>query len=656
MEDGAETADRTERPWSEVVQLMADGKRIDVRNATITGVSPLEAGVTRGQIRLTNCVLQGKFDVRRVTFAESILFADVIFEDGMNLEGCTVVGDFVATGVVCKIEGGFERLVVRGRTSFDNCRFDVRPDFSLATFGGYTSFARSIFREGAGFAMATVEGTLILDIQSAADIDMWHVTINGLMHVPPSARFDSLLNLRSISASSLVLVQMDGFGSRAQLSLEGARLASDLVIQNGNLSQAADECLNLKQMTASGDISIFKISCDQGSQADPKRYHDKPLLTLTGSRIRGSLNITNSSFNRSNGQGVSLSDIRVNGSVRLSQVVCTGTVSLVGASILGRLWLEGENTWTSTTGNVFHGEVNISGSVGELWCVGATFKGGLSISDLTVSGNADVMFCGVSPRADFNRAEFRGRFGCIARFHGPATFENTIFRRAARFLSGTEFNAGADFYFAQFEQEASFGGTKIRKVLDLRYARFSALLFEQKRFDRGEQPGKISYIDEPTKVELDLRGCTYELLMLPDDFDDISDFADRISAEDSPSLVYLERFLRRAGRAKLADEIRRKRYSRERKHLAWKLWKREWWWNLFYRWSSEYGTVVLRMFLAVLIFGIASGMAPHWTGYSPLAKHVPPWCADFIKLVTGGIAAVASALGIDALRRRFSSD
>jgi len=637
--------------------LINDGKLVNFSDATITGVTPLEAGTVRRQIRFTNCVIEGKFDVRRVAFAESILFTDVIFGDGMNLEGCTVASDFIALGIVCKVEAGFERLVVRGRTSFENCRFEVRPDFSLATFGGYTSFTGSVFRRGAVFAMATVQGTLILDVESATDIDMWHATTNGLMHVPPSARFESMLNLRFIFANSLVLIEMDGFGPSARLSLEGARLAGDLVIQNGKLSQATDECINLNQMTVSGNVSISKVSCHEIPRPDTKQPPDKAFLTLESSRIVGSLSLSDSSFNRANGPSVELSDIRVNGSFRVSQVVCTGKVNLVGAAISGRVWLEGENAWTSPTGNVFQSKVSISGTVGELWCIGATFNGGFHISDLTVAGNADVMFCKISQRADFNRAEFRSRFGCISRFDGLATFENTTFRGAVRFLPGTEFKEGADFYFAQFEQEASFGGAKIRTVLDLRYARFSrALLFEQKRLDRSEQPDKISYIDEPTKVELDLRGCTYDTLMLPGDFHDVSDFADRISAEDSPSLIYLERFLRRSGRATLADEIRRKRYTREREQLAWKLWKREWWWNLFYLRSSNYGTVILRMFLAVVIFGIASGMAPHWTGYFPFAKHMRPWYSDFIKLVTGGIAAVASALGIDALRRRFSSD
>lgn len=603
METSAQDPVKIERPWVELVQLMVAGERVDIRDATITEVTPLEAGIVRGQFRLTNCAVRGKFDVRRVTFAESLLFTDVVFEDGMTLVGCTVAGDFTAIRTTCKVEASFERLAVTGRTSLEACTFEVSADFTLATFGGSASL-RCIFKEGATFVMVTVESMLILDIESVRDIGMWHATFNGLVHVTKDSKITGLLDLRSISAKGSVIIEMNHFGPKARLDLRGARLGS-LTIKRGKILQAADNCLNLREMTVAGNVYISGVSCQEVARQNPGKYHDVALLTLNASRIMGSLDLEDSSFERSNGRSVGLSGIRLDGSLRLSHVACTGT---------------------------------------------------LSIADTTITGNTDMDECTTKGRANFNRAEFGNRFGCNSQFYGPVSFENTKFRGPVRFLRKTEFRQGASFFCAHFAQEANFGGARLWDLLDLRYSLFShALLLEEKREERNDLANELTFVDEPKKVNLDLRGCTYESLILPGDFRGLVDFASRIASDDFPSLVFLERSLRRAGRTKLADSIRRERYARERKLLGYKVWKPEWWWNEFYGWSSDYGTVVLRMFFVVVIFGLASGMAIHFVPYYLPVKSYP-WAPDVIKLVSGGIAGVASALGIDALRRRFSSE
>lgn len=505
----ASTPERPELPWAAVWDRLVKGERINESGRTITGVVPMEGGVIRGQIRLQDCVVRGQFRASRVAFSESLVFEGTRFEDGIRLDGCSIEGDLAALGITCRSEAKFERLTVHGRCSIDGqCEFEPDVDFTLAALEGYTDIAAR-FRQGASFLQAKFGSSLILAAKCDAGFDLSFSSINGLLDVTKDFVISGLLNLAQASVTGIVVVEMSGFAPTAQLSLEHTRLGSSLSLRNGSLSQPGGTSINLKGMDIAGDLSLTDTTVGDPPAVEGKR---PDALTLQGAAVRGS--------------------------ATLSRVVCAGPASLFGATIAGRLWLD--RTGSADSEAMFGGPVNFSRArLGEFWCPDVTFAGNVDFTDLSVERTAYVFGCEFRGRTDFNRAQFSGVFGCQAVFHGPATFEGTTFKRAARFVSTDHnrclFKGVADFYFAEFEQEANFGGASFEKALDLRYAQFSgALLFERKYLDDDIGPDETAFADKT--VEIKLRGCRYETLVLPQDFRSLDDFVARLRSNDEGEL------------------------------------------------------------------------------------------------------------------------
>ena len=79
-----------------------------------------------------------------------------------------------------------------------------------------------------------------------------------------------------------------------------------------------------------------------------------------------------------------------------------------------------------------------------------------------------------------------------------------------------------DFYFAQFGDEANFGGACIAGSLNLCDAQFShSLLFDHKG-------AIVQFSDKNGLAYVSLRGCTYGRLVLPNEYAGLQDYlADR---------------------------------------------------------------------------------------------------------------------------------
>jgi len=627
---------------------MVNGERInDAIGKTITGRVEVGPGVVRSQVWFKDCVFKERFTANRAMFGESLLFEDVVFEQGINLDGCSIQGDFFAFGVICKEEATFERLTVQGRCSLDaKCKFEPRINFTLATFKSYTDFAGK-FLQGADILQADFNNSLILAIDCTGDFNLTFASIRGQLLVEKEAILRGKLDLGQASISGLVQVEMDGFASSASLHLNDARLASNLTLSGGELSKPDGTCINLEGIEIGGDLSISGLTLGA-----PQKSGGETLPALT------------------------MAEAAIKGNVTLSRLRSEGSVSFFRTSVAG--WFRFDKQSDSGRACKFDKDVNFSSAhLGDLSCIDSDFGGKANFSDMSILETTDISGCEFMVDANFNRARFGGRLGCQATFHGPALFESAKFSGPVRFLSTDNrqtrcvFHDTADFYFGDFEHEVNFGGATLRKSLDLRFARFSrALLFEWKSLEDDVPADQTQFADRTDgNVKVLLRECRYEALVLPEEFSHLEtgrpllEFIERFPVNDSPAhdgardrsddlppLLYLERYLRKQGRVTLANMIRRARYKAQRQRSR-KLGERIWIW--FYR-ASNYGTNILAPLAATVILGIMGATHREWLRVVPY--HDQDWERELGKAAFVACLALVAGIFTDALRQRLNSD
>lgn len=661
--DGSDSL--TSKPWPEILARLAKGERVHESRLRITG-SSTGPGLVQAQLSLVDCIFTDPFFAKNVTFGESLIFENVTFEQGLDLEGSIINANFYAFGVTCEEKCNLERLTVRGRCSFnERCAF-TGMNLTLAVFEGYADLAGK-FHGGLAADQTTFKNSLIFAVQCDETISLAYASFGKVLLVGENAQIENLLNLKYASIAGAAIVRMKKFGPNARLSMQYARLGSSLELTDGRLLNPPDTCIDLHGIEVTGDISILRMSLGEPPAG--------------------------------NGHSLSLESARVGGNAKITLAESRGKINLFSASISGRLWVDRES---DSSPNAACKSINVSNSqLGEFWCKNVLVTGGAdpsqtysNFAEVNVKGVTEISGCEFRTAANFNRARFGGRFGCWARFLEPAYFETAAFRGPVRFLriwkdkhyESCEFNGGVRFYFADFEQEANFGGAKFSRFLDLRFAKFSrALLFEWKMLKEDSVPERTQFDDSSGRVEISLRGCQYQALVLRYDAaalpkrlkhtsnhsakpssesQELSDFMARFPVNDSAALypdhprkddllplLYLERYLRKEGRTLLADQVRRERFSRQRNHPT-GFW--DWLWNWTYYGLSNYGTSVVQTIPGVLISGALLATNGFLMTFLPRINKDP--YSELVKAALAALVALFGGIFTDALKQKLGSD
>ncbi len=588
-------SDRQRKDWEEICRAITDKVPVNVENAIIEVTTELRHCIVARELNFINCIVRGSFTATRVTFAESISFVDTIFEDGLDLGGCSINGNLVAQNVECRSSADFEGISITGLSFFEQCTFKTNPNFTMASFGPYTSIEGSTFEDGATFISATFAGHLILaDIpKCVGEFDLTWAAIGATLNANDCV-FDGDLTCCRARVNGTVLISETRFGPDAALNLEQTAVGADVVIQKCVFAKVIGNCLNLESISVSGGCKIERVTCQGG-------------FTMFNSKV--------------------------------SRYLWIGTFDSV------------DNPATKHE-TYFFRNFNLSSLRldGYFWCTGTVFESEgkaapPDFTDVKIDGQTYIMFCEFKGGANFNRADFRGVFGTNAVFTRQVTFEGSHFLKGVRFLPSCSFADGIEFYFAEFDQEANFGGAKIRKRISLRYAQFRhSLLFELKGSEQGEHDIVDFQDDAGNKVIVELRGCSYARLVLPYEFERLQEFIDRVPEDDKNSLIYLEQYLLKSGRREYADRVRYHRNLLE--GLRMPKFRLGWCMNRLHKYITHYGTIVspLLLFALVLaVFGLLVDYVPHldssWT--------------KIIQTLCWAVAGFVITLSMDAVRRKI---
>jgi len=595
--------ERQLKDWAEIYQDIINQVPVNVENAIIEVKNELRHGTVAREFSLKNCVVKGSFSAIRVTFAESVSFVDTVFEDGIDLRGCSINGYMLAQNVEVRSYANFEGISVLGQAQFERCFFKTEANFATTSFGNFVSFEGSTFEAGASFISATFGGHLMLtNIPiSSGKFDLTWAAVAGVLNVSDSV-FEGNLSCDSAKIGGTVLISDTRFGANASLNLSHAAVAGDVVIQKCSFDHVSGNCLDLNSIAISGGCKIERINCQGG-------------------------------FSLFNG--------------RVSRYLSIGTIDVKDAT-------------ATKHETFFHGNFRISSLrlEGYFWCTGTVFdsKGHLgggkvdpaappptpSFTDVTIYGQTYIIACEFKDGTNFNRSDFRGVFGTDAVFARQVTFEGAHFRKGVRFLPGCSFAKGAEFYFAEFDQEANFGGAKVGSTLSFRYAQFRhSLLFELKGAERGT-PDVVKFQDEvEKKVVVALRGCSYARLVLPDGSRGLKDFVERVPPDDRNSFIYLEQYLRKSGHRNQADYVR-KHWNRVEGLTISKL-RPRWWLNRLHKFTTGYGTAVSPL----IAFALVVGLLGLFVGYVP---RLHDDAAKIIQTICWTVATLTVALVIDSVR------
>jgi hypothetical protein len=583
---------RQRKEWAEIYQAIADQLPVVVENAIIEVPSVLLDGVVARAVTFKNCIVRGAFVATRVTFAETLSIIDTVFEGGLDLGGCRINGYLVVQNIECRSVANFEGLSVAGHALFDGCIFKTKPVFDMASFGQFTNLAASTFEDGASFVSAAFAGHLLLSTpKCAGDFDLTWATLGGTLSVS-DAEFLADLKCESARIAGTVSISNTNFGPGAALSLERTVVGGDVIVNKCEFEKTSGNCLNLNSIAISGGCGLRRFTCSGN-------------FTMLDARISRYLEI--------------------------------GTV-------------DSKNVAATQRETIFLNNFSLSGLhlEGYLWCTATVFRrqkegNPPDFAGVKIDGQTYIMACEFTDGANFNRAVFGGVYGTNATFERKVTFEGTRFLSAARFLPGSIFADGVEFYFAEFSQEANFGGAQISKRLSLRYAHFRhSLLFESKG-DEIRVPDVVEFRDNiGARVEVALRGCTYAMIELPYEVAGLDDFLDRLTGNDLNSFIYLEGYLRQSGQL---EEANRVRYHWSRlEGLRMLRFRPRWWLNRVHKYTTRYGTALSPLVTSALFIGVF-GLVVDW---------IPQLHSEAktIQMVSWTAASLTVALIGDVARRR----
>lgn len=587
------------KDWAEILRRITDGLPVNENGVLIEIPEGVQSGRVTREFNLINCVVRGVFLAKRILFAESVSFANTIFENGLDLDGCSIDGNLFLNDAIIRENASFEGLTVTRHAFFDRCTFEVQPNFGLAHFGSFTSFKEVVFAAGAFFISGTFDGHLALnnlpDCRGPVDLSL--ATIGGPLHVNESKFLGSLIG-NSMKVSGPILLTDTEFGPDATLSLFRATVEGQLKLERCTFKNEKAVCLNLD-------------------------------------------------------------GIAVAGGCEMNHVVCLGEFRMNDARISRFLWIgevDEKNIENPTQHYTFFASQFSLSSLrldGALTCAGIAFSpppkdgaetpvapddklGPPDFSGMRVDDRVYIMGCNFPRGANFNRADIGGVFGLSASSKRSISFEGTRFQKAARFLRGCVLEQGANFYFAQFGDEANFGGARVAVELNLSYAQLNdSLLFDHK----GDI---VRFSDEKVLTQVVLRGCTYTRLVLPAEYSGLKEFLARVPATDTNSFVFLEQYLRKSGRRELANQVRIHWNECEIAQMLVPSFR--WFWRYAHKHTTSYGTTPTCLIIIAVIVGVANVAAP----YFGMPK---TWLTTF-QVVSATLGAFLLSLATDALRRR----
>jgi hypothetical protein len=595
--------ERARKDWTEILQSIADGQSVIVENALIEITQTLQHGRIEREFNLLNCTVRGSLVATGARFAESVSFTGTTFENGVKLDNASIAGTLDVRNVVIKENADFEGLNVERQAFFDACTFESEPNFTLAHFGPFTGFDKTVFAAGATFIYATFDGYVgLTDLADCRGIVNFSIaTVRGLLRVANSKFSGSLLAYTSNIDGAVLLEDLE-FGPEATVEFFRATIGGQFLVRRCSFKNEGAVGLRLEGIAVSGGCEMTELLCLGGftmNEAHVSRFFWIGEVNLS----------TPAKHQTCFARGFNLSRLRVDGAL-----TCTGVA------------------------------FNPVGPDGQELALSADDKEDPpEFTDMRIDGRLFVMGCSFPRGANFNRTEISGVFGLRATFGRSASFEGSRFQEGVRFLPGCRFLQGAEFYFAQFDGEANFGGAEIGGQLSLRYAQFNhSLLFELKGDEQGG-PDAVRFLDRGAHpVGVLLAGCSYQRLVLPNDFAAFERFLARTPTTDKMSLVYLERYLRGVGRRELANVVRFCWNDREISQMPLLSSRRLW--RLLHKYATGYGTNPAVLLVVAVMLGLSNVAASYVGAHQP-------WLQPF-QTTSAIVATFVLALATDAIRRR----
>jgi len=610
MDDSSKETAKELITWTEILDIsdgvprnfdVKDSKPIYVENKIIEGDFLYSGGTVARQFQIKNCTVKGEFQCTYITFSEIFSIEKTVFEKSFDIHGCTFSTDFsawemqstdanfestringqlTAQKAVFKGSANFVNISIAGSAYFNESEFEKKPDFVLSVFGRFTSFEGANFKEGASFISSIFQGHLFLSNQlvSGEDLDFTWAFISGLLSISDST-FKKNLTLKQVSIGGIFLAENVEFGKESTLILEDSQLRSEITIVNCSFKKDTDTCINVANAELLGG---FKM----------KDCHE----------INGEVSFYNSNIHK---------HFKI------------GTYA--------------DKDKTEESRLIFNKMVNFSSLRvnGMFQCAHADFKISSDFSDMVINGNTYIYSCEFLQEIKFNRSEFLGIFGTNSIFGAPVYFEGTKFRKAIRFLDGCYFKNTAEFYFAQFDDEANFGGARIGKNLSLRNARFHhSLSFESMDMLIN---GSVS-----NGKWLDLNGCIYGTLLLPQNFKTLDAFMEALPDSDRSTWVFLEAYLRKTGRIEYANKVRVHWNLHEGNKL--RFFSLGWIRDRSFRYLTNYGTAIWIIVLIVFVLILTNDLIT-------IIWEKEPW-RTLIHTALKGLALAGGGLATEALRRR----
>ncbi len=589
--------ERERKDWDQICKALTENQSVSIENAIIEVGAQMQNGAVVRDLSIRNCVIRGTFSFNFVTFGESVSFTDTIFEDGIDLTGCRIQGQFVNCGVEFRGKAEFEGMSVGGDAYFERAVFNVEPNFAMTSWGSVTRFCGTKFNRGAAFLSATFGGHLLFygdTLVTGAEADLTFATINGIFSAVGSS-FEKSLLLVSVRTDSAVLITKVEFGTEARLNLNNAQIGGELNIEDCRfLSNSICLCLDMVQVE--GNCSVGVITCHGDTSMQYARFrshlsigdHQKPVEGETKKQ---------SQFN--------------------------GSFSLEGSKV-------DDNFGCANT--VFKGAVRKDEKSQKVEKLPTYFTG------MKVGGETHIYWCDFNHGIKFNRSQFAGVFGTNSCYGDFLECQGAQFHSSVRFFTGCTFKGGAHFYFCIFDQEANFGGAKISVQLVLTNCEFRRSLL----FVDHMHKSALAQFDKDANLQL--KGSTYGALEPSTDeyLKKLIGQIPNVPLQDVP-LVFLEQCLRRSERQKEADMIRYHRFERLKKRLSW--WSFNGLYLGFYQVSSGYGTIIWPVFIVALL-----------TGAAVLSIQLVPLLGSdwkIVEAICGVLSTTALALWVDGVKRRL---
>ena len=464
---------------------------VGLRGATMTGEVSLEgatviahdAGGSAPAVLLTSASIVGRLDVRRATLTSDCgpaVMADYISITGPALL-CEAPGpkppSFTASGAgdagaVCLLGG-----TVTGR---------------LGLRGG-----QLVNRSGPALVadLATIKGDVLLDEGFCAT---GSIRLSG-------AGVSGVLSLSKATVTTDAAPRAEDEGAAAAVRLSGSTVGGHLVLRNATLTSRHGPALLADYLTVSSDAFLCE-RVEQGLTATGAG--ELGAVCLAGATINGQLTLrgstlTHGSADADGARGLALfADlVTVKGPVLADRgFVANGAVRLWGATMSGRLRLDGAWIHTAARRDAARPRHGNPGDVAALWMTGATVGDELSMigttlasddgpalvaEDLTVNGDAfiDVTF---TPNANGPSPE------------GANLDWNTDYRWPAAYLDGTNVTKRLDCHMP-----APGAG-----MLRLKHSTVGALeLTTAPSRRRALKDERTRHLD--SNADLDLEGLTY---------------------------------------------------------------------------------------------------------------------------------------------------